>query len=453
MTKKLSDKTPVTSMTDEDRIAGLFGGELTTTKISDFVKHIKGDDELLLQQIAWYYEPNVAAAKGASAINIGGNLHMFAIFDSLVEQTLMDKNGNYCLLNPDDARYTEDDEAVVDSSTGEILSKWAHCDFMNILPEHYVYVQIVNVAGVSRERIWVSPMPIPNGVKRDKMVVARFKASVVGNVMRSLPNKVPTGFKTINDFWDCAQARSKDHGLANLGFRTFLLEYMFCKYGQRDSQNCTTTDGTLVWGVGIDGSESTSSDKFSVQKSIVTGHTLSLGRNDGKVAVADANGTTVHGVNVLGFENPWGQYWEMVQGLCSVGNDVYCWNSNWLPTGTPDAASFAKVDHVTLHRYVATNPDGIDIKCKYNVVTSADKQGLYPVPASYDSALNYGDHYWYASNGQQWMWGGVSSGGAGCGLACPSSNLGWSSSFAYVSARLAFYGTIKEVTKTKLATV
>ena len=52
MTKKLSDKTPVASMTDEDRIAGLFGGKLTTTKISDFVKHIKGDDELLLQQIA-----------------------------------------------------------------------------------------------------------------------------------------------------------------------------------------------------------------------------------------------------------------------------------------------------------------------------------------------------------------------------------------------------------------
>lgn len=449
MTKKLSDKIPVTSMTDEDRIAGLFGGELTTTRISDFVKHIQGGDELLLQQIAWYYEPNVAAAKGASAINIGGNLHMFAIFDSLVEQALMDKNGNYCLLNPDDARYTEDGEAVVDSSTGEILSKWAHCDFMNILPEHYVYVQIVNVAGVSRERIWISPMPIPNGVKREKMVVARFKASVVGNVMRSLPNKVPTGEKTINDFWNYAQARSKDHGLANLGFRTFLLEYMFCKYGQRDSQNCTTTDGTLVWGVGLDGSESNGSgwENFEKQRNIVTGHTLSLGRNDGKVAVADGNGTTVHGVNVLGFENPWGQYWEMVQGLCSVGNDVYCWNSNWLPTGTPDSASFAKVDHVTLKRHTAET----DIKCKYNVVTSADKQGLYPVPASYDSALNYGDHYWYASNGQLWVWGGDSDCVARCGLACSYSDVVWSYSSAYFSARLAFYGTTKKVSSKQLA--
>lgn len=285
------------------------------------------------------------------------------------------------------------------------------------------------------------------------MVVARFKASVVGNVMRSLPNKVPANTQTINAFWDCAQNRSKDHGLANLGFRTSLLEYMFCKYGQRDSQNCTTADGTLVWGVGLDGSESTGSgwENFEKQRNIVTGHTLTLGRNDGKVAVTDANGTTVHGVNVLGFENPWGQYWEMVQGLCSVGNDVYCWNSNWLPTGTPDAASFAKVDHVTLHRYAFTNPDGIDIKCKFNVVTSADKQGMYPVPASYDSALNYGDHYWYANNGQLWVWGGFSAYGARCGLACSSSYDVWSDSYASFSARLAFYGTAKKVSSKQLA--
>ena len=141
----------------------------------------------------------------------------------------------------------------------------------------------------------------------------------------------------------------------------------------------------------------------------------------------------------------------MVQGLCSVGNDVYCWNSNWLPTGTPDAASFAKVDHVTLHRYVATNPDGIVIKCKFNVVTSADKQGLYPVPASYDSALDYGDHYWYASNGQLWMWGGDSLNGARCGLACSFSLDVWSGSYANVSARLAFYGSTKKVSSKQLA--
>ena len=79
---------------------------------------------------------------------------------------------------------------------------------------------------------------------------------------------------------------------------------MMSKYAYRDSQNCKSSDGTLVWGVGLDGTESTGTDKFAVQKGILTGHTLSLGDYDGNVAVTDANGDTVHGVNVCGFENP-----------------------------------------------------------------------------------------------------------------------------------------------------
>lgn len=54
-----------------------------------------------------------------------------------------------------------------------------------------------------------------------------------------------------------AQNRSKNHGLANLDFRNYLLFYTMAKYGWRDSQNCKTSDGTLVWGCGLDGSENT----------------------------------------------------------------------------------------------------------------------------------------------------------------------------------------------------
>ena len=74
MARFIGDKKPVTSMTDEDRIAGLFGGTFTTAKISDFIKHIKGEDELLLQQIAWYLEVNVASNKGAKYVNYGLSL-------------------------------------------------------------------------------------------------------------------------------------------------------------------------------------------------------------------------------------------------------------------------------------------------------------------------------------------------------------------------------------------
>lgn len=447
MARFIGDKKPVTSMTDEDRIAGVFGGTFTTAKISDFIKHIKGEDELLLQQIAWYLEVNVASNKGAKYVNYGGNMHMRAVYESLRKDVLMDKNGNYCVINPNDARYTEDGEAIINLDTGVILDKWKNCDIMGIIPERYEYVQSVTVAGVTKHRLWISPLPIPNGTKKERMVVGKFKASLVDDAMRSLPGQVPASTKTINAFWDTAQVRSKNHGLANLDFRTYLLEYMMSKYGQRDSQNCVTEDGTLVWGCGLDGTESTNSDKFAAQKTIKTGHTLSLGLNDGKVAVADNFGVTCHGVNVNGFENPWGQYWEMVQGLCSVGADVYCWDSNWLPTDTPASSSFVNVNHVRLKRHTTE----ANIFYKFNILSDGDKQGLYPVPMEAAAGIDYGDHYWYASNGQLWLWGGSSFHGAQCGLAASGSGDGWSDSHARVSARLAYYGDITKVSSRKLA--
>lgn len=267
--------------------------------------------------------------------------------------------------------------------------------------------------------------------------------------MRSVPGYVSDNSATINTFWSRAQARSKSHGLANMDFRNWLLWYMMSTYGYRDSQGCKTADGTLVWGVGLDGTENTSGSSASGwdrQNGIKQGAALSLGIYDGKVAVTDSAGGTAHSVNVAGFENPWGQRWEMVQGLCSVGNDVYCWRSNWLPTGTPTAASFTNVDHVKLARNAGDTNQPI-----MNVVTDKKNQGFYMIPKASGSGLNYNDYFWYNASGQLWLFGGGSYDGSRCGLASAYSNDAWSPSWTYISARLAFYGTIKEVTKTKLA--
>ena len=247
-----------------------------------------------------------------------------------------------------------------------------------------------------------------------------------------------------------AQSRSKNHGLANLDFRNWLLWYMMGTYGYRDSQGCKTADGTLVWGVGLDGSENTtgsSSDGFTRQQGIKHGQTLSLGIYDGKVAVTDSAGGIAHSVNVAGFCDPWGQRWEMVQGLCSMtnSNDVYCWRHNWLPTGTPTAATFANVDCVKLTRKTSNNLGVM------NIVTDKQNQGVYMIPKASGSNLAYNDYYWYLASGQLWLFGGASYFSSDCGLASSFSNNGWSDSGSHVSARLAYYGNIKEVSKTFLA--
>ena len=247
-----------------------------------------------------------------------------------------------------------------------------------------------------------------------------------------------------------AQSRSKNHGLANLDFRNWLLWYMMGTYGYRDSQGCKTADGTLVWGVGLDGTENTSGSTASGwdrQNGIKHGQTLSLGIYDGKVAVTDSAGGIAHSVNVAGFCDPWGQRWEMVQGLCSMtdSNYVYCWRHNWLPTGTPTAATFANVDCVKLTRKTS---DGLGVM---NIVTDKQNQGVYMIPKASGSNLAYNDHYWYSASGQLWVFGGSSDYGSNCGLAASASDNNWSGWHSAISARLAYYGNIKEVSKTFLA--
>ena len=220
------------------------------------------------------------------------------------------------------------------------------------------------------------------------------------------------------------------------------------KYGYRDVQNAVGADGTKVFGVGLDGTESTlregQSDKFAVQRYIKTGATLTLGDNDGNVGVADVNGDTVHSVSVCGFENPYGQYWEMVQGLCSVGTDVYHWRGNVMPTGTPTAETFAKIDHTLLMR-PTTAVWGM------NIIASEEGQGVYMIPKESVSGISYGDYFSYADAGQLWLFGGHSNYGANCGLAYAYSSNAWSLSDSSVSARLAFYGSVTKVSPNKLA--
>ena len=447
---KLKDKAAVTQMTDADYILGVFGGATGKMSIENFRTHINDDDKQVLNDLAFYLDINTAHPTRPEKVTVGGNLHMVDALFSQRQNVLMNAKGEYIKLNRNDSRYTADGEAIVNLSTNTILDKWAHCDLMMILPEYYGRVLTVTTGSNSKDLLYLSPLPLPNGFVIPRQVVGICKATNVSSAMRSLPGYVSDNNKTINTFWNQAQARSKNHGLANLDFRNWLLWYMMGTYGYRDSQGCKTADGTLVWGVGLDGTENTSgssTDGWGRQSNIKHGQTLSLGIYDGKVAVTDSAGGIAHSVNVAGFCDPWGQRWEMVQGLCSMtnSNDVYCWRHNWLPTGTPTAATFANVDCVKLTRKTS---DGLGVM---NIVTDKQNQGVYMIPKASGSNLDYNDNYYYAASGQLWLFGGDSHYGSHCGLAYSHSGNGWSGSDSAFSARLAYYGNIKEVSKTFLA--
>lgn len=441
MSKKLTDKDFVTQMAGSNSIFGNFGGIVGQITLDNFRNALNANDEQVLNNLAFYIDVNKASSLGSTRVDVGGNMNMRSLWENSAISILMDENGNYCELNRNDCRYTAEGDYLLNSD-GTIVSEFAHGDFMKIVPVTYGRIQQVTVGATTVLRLWLSLVPMPGGYTIPQLVVGKFKASIVSGKMRSLPGQIPANGQIIRDFWDKAQLRSKNHGLANLDFRNYLLFHMMSKYAYRDCQNCKGADGTLIWGVGLDGTESTGSDKFSDQRYIKTGHTLSLGDYDGKAAVLDNNNATVHGVNVAGFENPWGQYWEIVQGICSVGSDVYHWRSNVMPTGTPTAASFDHIDHVVLQR--ATS-DGVT---QMNMIASEQGRGCYMIPKASASVISYGDNYWYNADGQLWLFGGNSYNGASCGLASARSNYAWTSSYSDYSARLAYYGSLNKVSST-----
>ena len=445
--KKLTDAPFVSSVAGENSIFGNFGNSFGQIKVEDFVKTLNFNDDLVLNQLAFYIDVNKASSLGSTRVDVGGNMNMREMWENSAVSILMDENGNYCELNPNDCRYTAEGDSLLNSD-GTIVSEFAHGDFMKIIPVTYGRIQTVTVGATTVLRLWLSLVPLPGGYTIPQLVVGKFKASLVSGKMRSLPGQVPANSQKVRSFWEKAQLRSKNHGLANLDFRNYLLFHMMSKYAYRDCQNCKSSDGTLVWGVGLDGTEGLASGEtvpangFANQKDVSTGHTLSLGDNDGNIAVTLSNGNTAHGVNVAGFENPWGQYWEMIGGLCSVGTDVYCWRSNIVPASAPTADTFEKIDHTLLTR-PTTAVWGM------NIISSDDGQGVYMIPKENISGISYSDSYSYHAAGQLWLFGGYSNAASACGLAFAYSDLPWTYSTSNASARLAFYGALNKVSSTQ----
>lgn len=446
MAKILEQVQIVDDFTDEDYILGVLGNQVSRTSFKNVKKGLIKNNDLYLNQVAFYIDVNEPASTPLK-VNIGGNKEMFKLWKNQWKSGVMDANGNWAELNKNDNRYFADGTLAVDLETGEIVPELGNCNFMGKIPKTGCYLQTVEIAGSTIHRLWLSLLPLP-GWTEPEQYTGMYKAwTDTSGRLRSLPNQVPTRNKTVKSFWDNAQLYGKDFGLAGVHFRNMLLWYMMAAYGQRGSQECALEDGTPVWGVGLDGTESAEAgDQYTIK----TGSTLSLGTKDGKVDVLDSKGATCHSVKVLSYENPWGQFFEMDGHLCSIGNNVVVWRDNFMPiSNTPALSDFAKVNHAVISRHTDTISNTATSGHKMNLVTQGD-QGAFMIPMAAQPGVRYGDYFSYAADGQLWLWGGGSSSGAYCGLAYASSDVAWTRSSSRYGARLAFFGEAVEVTGRKL---
>ena len=447
--KRITEFDATTTLNGTDYIMVVAGGTPKRITLDNLRAMMEENQQQFLDENAFYIEENTASSKGAAYCETGGSSLMLQIWLSKICAILMTADGHFTRLNPSDHRYTADGDQVV--KNGAVVDAYKNADWFGMIEGGYWnYLQEVTISGVKHIRHHISLTPLPGGWFTKNIPVGMFKCVIQSGQMRSIPFVVPSGGSNINQFFNYAQARSKNHGLAGEPFRNFLLQYMMAKYGYRDIQNLRASDGTVIFGCGLDGTEksasSTLADGFVRQKNIKTGACLGLGYNDGKVEVKDADNYTCHSVNVGVWENPYAQYWEMDGHLCSVGNDVYQWDENFLPTGKPTVDSFAAVKHNKLTRLAAEGNSDADI----TLITTKGAQHMSYVPTKQHTGITYGDHYWYSASGQLWIGGGDSYSGANCGLACASSLDAWSNASAGFSARLDFHGDIQEVTSAEL---
>lgn len=447
--KKITEFDATTTLNGTDYIMVVAGGTPKRITLDNLRAMMEENQQQFLDENAFYIEENTASSKGAAYCETGGNSLMLQIWLSKICAILMTADGHFTRLNPSDHRYTADGDQVV--KNGAVVDAYKNADWFGMIEGGYWnYLQEVTISGVKHIRHHISLTPLPGGWFTKNIPVGMFKCVIQSGQMRSIPFVVPSGGSNINQFFNYAQARSKNHGLAGEPFRNFLLQYMMAKYGYRDIQNLRASDGTVIFGCGLDGTEksasSTLGDGFARQKNIKTGACLGLGYNDGKVEVNDADNYTCHSVNVGVWENPYAQYWEMDGHLCSVGNDVYQWDENFLPTGKPTVDSFAAVKHNKLTRLAAEGNSDADI----TLITTKGAQHMSYVPTKQHTGITYGDHYWYNASGQLWVGGGCSNFGVDCGLAYAGSDDAWSCAAANFSARLDFHGDIQEVTSAEL---
>lgn len=249
----------------------------------------------------------------------------------------------------------------------------------------------------------------PNWVGAYKMYV---DGSGVGH---SRPNVAPSHSKTMSAFWSCAQKLGSNFGLANYGFQCLVEALYQVSFGDLNCQS--------VIGSGF------KSDSWEACRDVPMGKCISLGDGSGKVLYNDATLGNQYPVKLFSFEDLWAKLWEFRPGIRFYmdGDTRYAvvYSGNRV-SNTADGRKFT----------VPSSANGEYITKK----TLGAYWDAFPQAVGGGDSTYYCDGFWTSTSGELLFVGGAASHRSLCGLSSAYSNSGFSISWAYIGARLAFYG-------------
>ena len=237
--------------------------------------------------------------------------------------------------------------------------------------------------------------------------------------------------KSISEFFTYARNNGKNFGL--LDYETLMIIPMLVLWesGNSNSQakfGCGPTGSANLW------------DKVN---GLTTGATKSLGDNNGKISLAELTGNAdaCH-VNLFGIENPWGWYWQMIQGIYfgssdnsgQTGSEAFVYKGNRMPSAS-ELTGHPVGDYRTFTR--KTRSGGV------LSLVLGDFFDIMPKNINVDnsnSANYYCDYSWANSTGQLFLFGGHAGHALLCGSFYVHSNNDFGHRSTFYGVRLAFYG-------------
>ena len=249
----------------------------------------------------------------------------------------------------------------------------------------------------------------PNWVGAYEMYV---DGSGVGH---SRPNVTPSHSKTMNTFWSYAQKLGSNFGLANYGFQCLIEALYQVSFGDLNSQS--------VIGSGFQ------SYYWDACRDVTMGKCISLGDGSGKVLYNDATLGNQYPVKLFGFEDLWAKLWEFRPGIRFYmdGDTRYAvvYSGNRV-SNTADGRKFT----------IPSSANGEFITRK----TLGAHWDAFPQAVGGSDSTYYCDGFWASTSGELLYVGGNANNWSQRGLSSAFSNNGFSFSWEYIGARLAFYG-------------
>ena len=352
---------------------------------------------------------------------MGGDHTSWMIYRNKIGRYLLHNDGKAYKLDKKDSRLFEDG-TLVDETQGHVMVR---------LPRLYYKVTtdgtIATITMCEREFA-------ENCEELDEQWIGAYLGSVVGNVFVSRSGLNPTRGRNISQFHSLAQANSEDGkwGLTDYNQRQKLVLLYLCEYLDLNSQ--------AALGNGMTG---TGKNWCAVVQNAKTGMTAELGDECGKVLFTE-DGQLVGGachVSLFGVEDPYGWFWEMVQG-CYFGNseneeqegtECFLYEGNRMPTTEE----------------LATKPTGL-YRQLVRPITSGwvkallmgEKFDVIPATLGGGSTTYWCDYHYANNTGQLLLFGGIANYGANDGLVCSTSNVAFSYASSYIGSRLAYYGQV-----------